>query len=108
MGEIHPVDWFYISLGPEFAYALSAITNVDGTKTDVSDDLTNNNEISGIVEFNFNFNKKIGLGIRYSRALTNVNTRYIVDSQGALGAQYEENNQYLQINLKYFFKGSAY
>ncbi|MFW5872634.1 MAG: porin family protein [bacterium] len=104
LGEIHPLKWFYFSLGPEFGYALSAKTITGGTSSDVTDQLTSKTEISGVFGVNVIFYQKFGLSLKYSRAFTNVSDRVMTNINGITTGQVREYNQYLQMSVRWYLK----
>lgn len=106
LGEFFLANRFSISFGPEFAYALSAKFKTNGLSDDIKGKPENKNEISGIVGIHFMLSKKLGVGLKYSYGLTKVNTIIMTGLDGAVMGTYDENNQYLQLNLRWYFGGS--
>ena len=103
LGEFYLAERFCISFGPEFSYALSANYKTDGNSSDVTEELQNKNEISGLLGMHFMVSEKLGIGLRYGYGFTKVNEIVIKDIYGLPFGVYDEHNQYLQLNVRWYF-----
>lgn len=101
LANIYLSDKIFISIGPEFAYLLSAKAKSKVHSNDISNIYNKRFEISGLLGFNYNIIDNIDIGLRYNHGLTNIQTITISDSMGYPLGEMKEYNQYFQLILRF-------
>lgn len=89
-----------LSVGPEFAYLMSAKVNYDGKFTDISYAYDNKFEVSGMAAINYTILPKVDIALRYSHGFTKTTQIDFTDIHNEPLGHVKEYNQYLQLLLR--------
>lgn len=98
---------FFVSIGPEFAYLINSEENLPEIATGFAYFKENAFEISGLIGINYSITKKIDVGLRYNRGLTNISVLKWTDGYGPYIGQSKVYNQYFQFIFRYKVKTGA-
>jgi hypothetical protein len=101
LADIYILQRLYFSIGPEFAYMISAKAINPNSIQDISEIINKKFEFSGSIGINYMIGKKMGIGLKYNHGLT-----YIYKSP-----QYGDNweilrwlyyyNEYFQLRVSF-------
>jgi hypothetical protein len=102
LADLYLTDKFFISVGPELAYMISAKAKSMEISNDIRDFYTRNFEVSGLIGLNFNVIKNFDIGIRYNHGITYISEIIYLDEMGDPTETYsKEYNQYIQLVLRF-------
>ena len=100
LAEFYITKKLFLSVGPEFAYLMSAKVNNDGNKTDVSNGYNPKFEISGMAAINYAIFPRVDIALRYSHGFTTTSEISFTDIHGQPCGEAKEKNQYLQLMVR--------
>ncbi|MDD2632634.1 MAG: porin family protein [Bacteroidales bacterium] len=89
-----------LSVGPEFAYLLSAKVHYDGNNTDISDGYDPKFEVSGMAAINYTILPRIDIALRYSHGFTTISEMEFTNEMGEPTGEAKEKSQYLQLMVR--------
>ena len=92
---------FFVSIGPELSYLLSAKTNQEGLNK-VTDIFDNRFEFSGVVGINYNINKNLDTGIRFNHGISCIDKIVLTnDTNGEITGESRLYNRYIQCFVRF-------
>ena len=100
--NVHFMKSYFISVGGEFSYLLSADLNFETVLME-SIELFRRPHISGIVAINYNFLEHITFGMRYFHGFTTISDIKIRNEESGAIDYVDQFNQYFQFLLRYRF-----
>jgi hypothetical protein len=99
LADLYITDKLYFSIGPEIGIMINArIKSEDHTaEIDIVDKL----ELSGLLGVTYNISEKVGVGLRYNRGFTHIQTFHWFDEDGSILGETKDYNQYFQLQVRY-------
>jgi hypothetical protein len=86
---------FFLSIGPELSYMLSAKTNQEGLNN-VTDVYDNRFELSGVVGASYVINKNFDIGLRFNHGITCIDKITLTNDSGEITGESKLYNRYIQ------------
>lgn len=99
--DIYLSDKIFFSIGPEFAYLISAKAKSKAYSNDISGFYDKKFEISGLMGLNYTIIDKVDIGIRYNHGLIYTQKIIMTDSMGLPLGEIKEYNQYFQLFIRF-------
>lgn len=101
--DLHLTKKFFVSVGPEFSYLISAKVKAKNMSADATDIYDYRVEISGLIGLNYILSDKFDVGVRYNHGITKTSKTEYTDNNGIPVGEAKEYNQYFQVLLRYKF-----
>ena len=107
LADFYITKKLFLSVGPEFAYLMSAKVNNDGNTADISNAYDNKFEVSGMAAISYTILPRVDIALRYSHGLTTISEMEFTNEMGEPVGEAKEKNQYLQlmVRARIFSKG---
>jgi hypothetical protein len=100
LADFYLTKKLYLSVGPEFAYMVSAKAKDDDDKVDFYSHYDKKIEISGMAAINYTILPKVDIALRYSHGFTTTSEISFTDIYGQPCGEAKEKNQYLQLMVR--------
>ena len=93
-------DKFYLSIGPELSYMMSAKVRSKDNSVDITDWYDRRTELSGLAGINYKITDKLAVGLRYNHGLTYIYKNTWMNGLGEIVYEPKHYNQYMQLIVK--------
>ncbi|MDD3525498.1 MAG: porin family protein [Bacteroidales bacterium] len=100
LADFHLTDKLFLSVGPEFAYLVSAKARNDDEKVDFYDYYDKKFEVSSMAAINYTVLPRIDIALRYSHGFTTISEMEFTNEMGEPTGEAKEKSQYLQLMVR--------